>query len=92
MSFLGQVDAAGLPVVAANMPAWGHGLVWPEGPASAGLPTVNAGPWGRDYHTPMERLHTGYAFKVLPDLRARDRARGAGPRRLEQFAPQLAVS
>jgi arginine utilization protein RocB len=68
MSFLGQVDAAGLPVVAANMPAWGHGLVWPEGPASAGLPTVNAGPWGRDYHTPLERLHTGYAFEVLPDL------------------------
>jgi hypothetical protein len=34
----------------------------------AGLPIVNAGPWGRDYHTPLERVHAGYAFEVLPDL------------------------
>jgi arginine utilization protein RocB len=68
MSFLGQVDAVGLPAVAANMPAWEHGVAWPNGLASADLPTVNAGPWGRDYHTPLERLHTAYAFDVLPDL------------------------
>lgn len=66
MSFLGQVEAAALPAVLANTPAWGHGL---DGEvAAAGLPVVNAGPWGRDYHTPLERLHAPYAFGVLPEL------------------------
>jgi arginine utilization protein RocB len=32
------------------------------------IPIVNAGPWGRDYHTVLERLYTPYAFTVLPDL------------------------
>lgn len=68
MSFLGQVDAAAMPDIAANTPAWGHGIAWPDGPPTPGLPIVNAGPWGRDYHTPLERLHTGYAFEVLPEL------------------------
>ena len=62
MSFLGQVDAAAVPAIAANTPAWGHGIAWPAGRAALGVPIVNAGPWGRDYHTPLERLHTGYAF------------------------------
>jgi arginine utilization protein RocB len=68
MSFLGQADESGVPVIAQNTPAWGAGLHWPEGPAFAGIPIVNAGPWGRDYHTVLERLHTPYAFTVLPDL------------------------
>ena len=34
----------------------------------AGIPIVNAGPWGRDYHTVLERMHALYAFRVLPDL------------------------
>jgi arginine utilization protein RocB len=68
MSFLGQADESGVPVIAWNTPAWGAGLHWPEGPAFAGIPIVNAGPWGRDYHTVLERLHTPYAFTVLPDL------------------------
>lgn len=68
MSFLGQADERDIPIVAANTPAWGAGLHWPEGSAFAGIPIVNAGPWGRDYHTVLERLHTPYAFKVLPDL------------------------
>jgi arginine utilization protein RocB len=68
ISFLGQADAATLPLVAANTPAWGAGLPWPEGNAIAGIPTVNAGPWGRDYHTRLERLHAPYAFDVLADL------------------------
>ena len=54
MSFLGQVDAA-VPVIAANTPAWDHGIDWPEG-RQAGC-QVNTGPWGRDYHTPLERVH-----------------------------------
>jgi arginine utilization protein RocB len=68
MSFLGQADESEIPIVAANTPAWGAGLHWPQGNAFAGIPIVNAGPWGRDYHTVLERLHTPYAFKVLPDL------------------------
>jgi arginine utilization protein RocB len=68
MSFLGQANESDIPIIAANTPAWGAGLHWPEGSAFAGIPIVNAGPWGRDYHTVLERLHTPYAFKVLPDL------------------------
>lgn len=68
MSFLGQAQEAGVPAIAANTPAWGAGLHWPEGNAFAGIPIVNAGPWGRDYHTVLERLHMPYAFEVLPDL------------------------
>jgi arginine utilization protein RocB len=68
MSFLGQADENDIPIIAANTPAWGAGLHWPKGAAFAGIPIVNAGPWGRDYHTVLERLHTPYAFTVLPDL------------------------
>jgi arginine utilization protein RocB len=68
MSFLGQANESDVPVIAANTPAWGAGLHWPQGPAFAGIPIVNAGPWGRDYHTVLERLHAPYAFQVLPDL------------------------
>ncbi len=68
MSFLGQADESEVPAIAANTPAWGAGLHWPSGPAFAGIPIVNAGPWGRDYHTVLERLHAPYAFQVLPDL------------------------
>lgn len=70
MSFLGQVDAAAVPAIAAATPAWGHGIAWPGGAAALGVPIVNAGPWGRDYHTPLERLDTAYAFTVLPALLA----------------------
>lgn len=66
MSFLGEADLAAVPAIAANTPIWGYGIPWPEHGAVAGVPTVNAGPWGRDYHTPLERLHAGYAFDVLP--------------------------
>jgi arginine utilization protein RocB len=68
MSFLGQADETDVPTIAGNTPAWGAGLHWTEGRAFAGIPIVNAGPWGRDYHTVLERLHTPYAFGVLPDL------------------------
>lgn len=68
MSFLGQADEGSIPVVAANTPVWGAGIPWPDGPALGGIPIVNAGPWGRDYHTPLERMHGPYAFDVLPDL------------------------
>ena len=31
MSFLGQVDPAAVPAIAANTPAWGRGIAWPAG-------------------------------------------------------------
>jgi arginine utilization protein RocB len=36
--------------------------------APLGLPTINLGPWGRDYHQWLERVHVPYSFDVLPEL------------------------
>lgn len=68
MSFLGEADEAALSVIAAETPVWGGAIAWPAQGGIAGLPIVNAGPWGRDYHTPLERMHVRYGFEVLPDL------------------------
>ena len=62
VSFFGQA-AGDLAAVAANTPIWGQGFVMPE---PGGWPAINIGPWGRDYHTWLERLHAPYAFGVLP--------------------------
>jgi arginine utilization protein RocB len=62
VSFYGEA-AGDLSVVAANTPIWGQGFVMPE---PGGWPAINIGPWGRDYHTPLERLHAPYAFETLP--------------------------
>ncbi len=62
MSFYGEA-AGDLRVVAANTPIWGSGFSMPE---PGGYPCINIGPWGRDYHTWLERLHAPYAFDVLP--------------------------
>lgn len=37
-------------------------------PAGFSCPLVNIGPWGREYHQRLERVHAEYAFKTLPDL------------------------
>ncbi len=68
LSFLGEADLGAVPVIAANTPVFGHAIHWPAVGAVAGLPAINAGPWGRDYHTPLERLHAPHAFEVLPVL------------------------
>ncbi len=62
MSFFGEASGD-LSVVAANTPIWGTSFVMPE---AAGYPCINIGPWGRDYHHWLERLHAPYAFEVLP--------------------------
>lgn len=67
MSFLGDPDVHGLAAVEANTPVW-EAVLGEAGLAFAKLPAVNAGPWGRDYHTPLERVHMPYCFGVLPDL------------------------
>lgn len=65
MSFLGQAAAAG-DVVAANTPV---GRLVDRPPADAlGFPVVNIGPWGREFHQRLERVHAPYAFAVLPGL------------------------
>lgn len=66
VSFIGEAETASIDLIAANTPAWASGVRW--GGEVGGIPTVNIGPWGRDYHTPLERLHTAYAFETLPSL------------------------
>ena len=62
MSFFGEASGD-LSIVAANTPIWDTGFMMPE---AAGYPCINLGPWGRDYHQWLERLHAPYAFEVLP--------------------------
>ena len=64
MSFFGEA-AGDLAVVAANTPIWGTGFTMPE---PGGYPCINIGPWGRDYHHWLERLHAPYAFETLPKV------------------------
>ena len=68
MSFFGEADENTLSCVTANTAIWASLFHWPQDGALAQVPTVNIGPWGRDYHTPLERLHVDYAFNVLPGL------------------------
>ncbi len=62
MSFFGEASGD-LAACAANTPGWGTGFTMPE---AAGYPCINIGPWGRDYHHWLERLHAPYAFGTLP--------------------------
>jgi arginine utilization protein RocB len=69
MSFIGPVDEADLAEAARQTPIWGSSIRWDlsEG-ATPGIPIINIGPWGRDYHHWLERVHAPYAFEVLPVL------------------------
>jgi arginine utilization protein RocB len=64
MSFLGETSGD-LEVAEANTPIWGTSFTLAASPA---YPAINIGPWGRDYHHWLERLHAPYAFDVLPHL------------------------
>lgn len=68
MSFFGEADEGLLGDVLRNTPGWASWMGWPAAGDLAGIPIINAGPWGRDYHTPLERINVDYAFEVLPDL------------------------
>jgi arginine utilization protein RocB len=68
MSFFGEAAGSSLDIIARNTPAWKDSVRWPLQRGLADIPTINIGPWGRDYHTPFERLHVEYAFDVLPQL------------------------
>lgn len=67
MSFFGHRPEAGeAGLLAANTPSAAFTDDAPEGLLS--FPTINIGPWGRDYHQKWERVHAPYTFTVLPDL------------------------
>jgi arginine utilization protein RocB len=64
MSFFNATD--GLEpqhFVASQMP-----IAQPIIETSLDCPIINIGPWGKDYHQRLERVHTPYAFEVLPEL------------------------
>ncbi|WP_244651249.1 M20/M25/M40 family metallo-hydrolase [Rhizobium sp. CFBP 8762] len=67
MSFLGQA-ATGSDVVSGNTPI--SRLVDHPSPQALRFPAVNIGPWGREFHQKLERVHAPYAFEVLPPLLA----------------------
>ncbi len=65
MSFLSPADdAASRAFVAAHTPV----VQTPAAPVTPSCPVVNLGPWGRDYHQRLERVHAPYAFESLPGL------------------------
>lgn len=67
VSFFGQADDGAFAALAAETPAWDQAVRLGKG-SLAQLPTVNLGPWGRDYHTPYERADADYLFRTLPAL------------------------
>ena len=64
MSFVGEASGD-FSVAAENTPIWGTSFTLQE---PAGYPCINIGPWGRDYHHWLERLHAPYAFEALPKV------------------------
>lgn len=64
MSFVGERGAETDPGSTEN-PLWGSSFAMPDG---LGLPAINIGPWGRDYHHWLERMHVRYAFETLPQV------------------------
>ena len=64
MSWFGRGDAVQIGVVNANTPSLHARIAAPP----AHLPTINLGPWGRDYHQWLERAYMPYSFGELPDL------------------------
>lgn len=68
MSFLGNsVDAADRQALHENTPAWNYGAAFDHA-LLRDLPTINIGPWGRDYHQRTERVNMPYSFAIVPEL------------------------
>lgn len=65
MSFLGQA-ATGSDVVSQNTPI--SRLIDRPPTNALRFPAVNIGPWGREFHQKLERVHAPFAFEVLPNL------------------------
>ena len=67
MSFFGESHAEAFAELARNTPCWPV-AVGLTASSVAQIPTLNLGPWGRDYHTSLERIEMDYGFRVLPGL------------------------
>ncbi len=70
MSFLGaRLDPDALTELASNTPGWVQRWnITPESVAGLGVPVLNIGPSGRDYHQRCERVHMPLSFEVAPKL------------------------
>ncbi len=64
MSFLNPCDDADARLFAAAACPLGLDPL----PSGFSCPVINIGPWGREYHQRLERVHAEYAFEVLPKL------------------------
>ncbi|GGL17626.1 M20/M25/M40 family metallo-hydrolase [Deinococcus radiotolerans] len=67
VSFFGQVPSAGTQDVVARQTVH-PAHVSPPREDGLKFPVLNVGPWGRDYHQKLERVHRPYAFGTLPRL------------------------
>ncbi|MFC6592652.1 hypothetical protein ACFP81_12055 [Deinococcus lacus] len=54
-------------------------------PDVLGVPAINIGPWGRDYHQRLERVHMRYACEELPGIVWELLAELLGPQESEQL-------
>ncbi|WP_110514520.1 M20/M25/M40 family metallo-hydrolase [Herpetosiphon llansteffanensis] len=70
MSFYGSaMEHDDQTIVAANTPLWGSRLKFDYNLVrTLNLPTINIGPWGRDYHQRLERVYMPYLLNTLPEL------------------------
>ncbi|MCC5983653.1 MAG: M20/M25/M40 family metallo-hydrolase [Rhodobacteraceae bacterium] len=66
MSFLGQPTDPGAGAVAANSAT--ARMTDHPAPEALAFPVINLGPWGRDFHQRLERVHAAHAFDRLPRM------------------------
>jgi arginine utilization protein RocB len=64
MSWFGSTQTTDLEFINRNTPAPQAHILH----APLNVPTINLGPWGRDYHQWLERVQVKYAFEHLPEL------------------------
>ncbi len=70
MSFLGSSPTADdIAIMTANTAAWASRIRFDyQALGALDLPTINIGPWGRDYHQRTERVQMPYSFEIVPEL------------------------
>ena len=68
MSWFGTANTHDLEIVNTNTPAPRARIHSVNRRATLGVPTINIGPWGRDYHQWLERAHIKYSFEHLPEI------------------------
>ncbi|MFB9990981.1 hypothetical protein ACFFLM_03155 [Deinococcus oregonensis] len=67
MSFLGQAgNLPGQECLRRHTPHSAH--IDPVPGDALEFPMVNIGPWGRDHHQRLERIHAPYSFQTVPEM------------------------